>query len=161
MNPAPAVVPRRFSRGVVLVAGSCSPCPRDREEFKDAGVLCEVAVRREVLDGAGRGPGGGGCRGRLPATGAVRPGRRGVDDEELRAFDRVVPALVCADGPDLAGGGGATCLVHVVVGGGGRAGWCPGARCPADQWGVDRRPGDGGARGEHRAGGRAAGVAVV
>src|SRR6478752_2155581 len=116
MNPALAVVPRRVSRGVVLVAGSRSPCPRDREELTDAGVLCEVAFRREVLDGAGRGPGGGGCRGRLPAAGAVRPGRRGVDDEELRAFDRVVPAVVFPHGPDLAGGRGAAAIVHDVAG---------------------------------------------
>ena len=49
-------------------------------------------------------------------AGAVRSGRRGVDDEELRAFDRVVPALVCPDGPDLAGGRGAAAVVHDVVG---------------------------------------------
>ena len=39
---------------------------------------------------------------------AFRPRRRGVDDEELRALDRVVPAVVCPDGPDLAGRRGTT-----------------------------------------------------
>ena len=36
---------------------------------------------------------------------------------------------------------------RVVGGGAGRAGRCPGARCPADQRGADRGAGDGGARG--------------
>src|SRR5688572_26955099 len=43
---------------------------------------------------------------------------------------------------------------HIVGGGVGRAGQCPGPRGAADQRGVDRGAGDGDACGEYRAGGR-------
>src|SRR5450756_2013768 len=59
-----------------------------------AGVPGAAAVRCEVLDGAGRGPGGRAGRGRVLAACPVRAGRRRVDHEELRVLDRVVPALV-------------------------------------------------------------------
>src|SRR5664280_2707834 len=92
-----AGVSRRVSRGVVLVAGSCSSAHHEIRRIPDAGVPGEIAVRREVLDGAGRGPGCRACRGRLLAARAFRPRWCGVDDEELRELDRVVPALVRAD----------------------------------------------------------------
>lgn len=40
MNPVPAVVPRRFSRGVVLVVGSCSPCPHEIERKSPMRAFC-------------------------------------------------------------------------------------------------------------------------
>jgi hypothetical protein len=50
------------------------------------------------------------------ADGSLRQVRFGRDGAEattkIRAFDRVVPALVCPDGPDLAGGRGAAAVVH-------------------------------------------------
>src|SRR5664279_6117482 len=141
-EPSCGRVLRRFSLGVVLVAGSCSSAHHEIRRIPDAGVPGEFAVRREVLDGAGRGPGCRVCRGRLLAARAVRPRWCGVDDEELRELDRVVPALVRADRAQLAGRGRTVGAVHDVadlrrsvglgcrghhVGGAGWAGQHPGA----------------------------------
>ncbi len=72
----------------------------------------------------------------------------GVDDEELCALDRVVPALVRPDGPDLAGGRRAARVVHDLACARGAScfpemvpphrGWCwpgPGARRPGERAG--------------------------
>ena len=49
------------------------------------------------------------------AAGAVRPGRRGVDDQGVCGRDRAVLALVRPDGPGVAGGGRAARAVHHVA----------------------------------------------
>src|SRR5271166_5330001 len=77
-----------------------------RSGIRDAGVSGEDAVWGEVLDGAGRGAGRGGGRRLVPAAGAVRTGRRGIDDEGVCGLDRAVPAMVLA-GPGTAPARGA------------------------------------------------------
>ena len=79
------------------------------------------------------------------AAGGVPAATGGVDDEELCALDRVVPALVRPDGPDLAGGRRAARVVHDLAcarGAGALPRWCPRTGGGAGRALGARRPGE-------------------
>ena len=112
--------------GVVLVAGRCS---HGKHEIGDHKVR---AFMVRLPSGVGTGRcwmrNWLSCRSRIrSAAGAVRPGRRGIDDEGVCGRRRAVPAVVRPVGPELGGRCRAARPVHDLAGARGTGGPVPGA----------------------------------